>query len=110
VPAERFRVDLNVCRPVTANQLWSHRQLAVEAFFNRVRRHQRRTSGRKSTRELNRFGSYQVFFTAESQSELLEHLRHVPFEAYQAHHQQLLMAERPQQFLYRLHRDPEGTV
>jgi hypothetical protein len=84
--------------------------LQLEAFFNRVRRHQRRTSGRKSTRELNRFGSYQVLFTAESQDELLEHLRQVPFQVYQAHRQQLYKAEKSQQFLYRLHRDPNATV
>ncbi len=84
--------------------------LQLEAFFNQVRRHQRRISGRKSTRHLNRSGHYQVLFTAESEDELLEHLRQVPLQAYQAHRQQLLMAEKPRQFLLRLHRDPEGTV
>ena len=84
--------------------------LQLEAFFNQVRRHQRRISGRKSTRDLNRFGHYQVLFTAESEDELLDHLRQVPLEAYQAHRHQLQRAERPQQFLLRLHRDPEGTV
>jgi predicted unusual protein kinase regulating ubiquinone biosynthesis (AarF/ABC1/UbiB family) len=84
--------------------------LQLESFFNRVRRHQRRTSGRKSTRELNRFGHYLVLFTAESEVELLEHLRKVPIEVYQTHRQQLQKAEKPRQFLYRLHRNPEDTV
>jgi hypothetical protein len=84
--------------------------LQLEAFFNYVRRHQRRISGRKSTRELNRLGHYQVLFTAESEAELLEHLRQVPLEVYQAHRQQLQIAERPRQFLFTSHRDPEGTV
>lgn len=84
--------------------------LQLEAFFNHVRRHQRRISGRKSTRELNRLGHYQVLFTAESEAELLEHLRQVPLEVYQAHRQQLQIAERSRQFLFTLHRDPEGTV
>jgi hypothetical protein len=84
--------------------------LQLETFFNRVRRHQRRISGRKSTRELNRFGHYQVLFTAESEAELLEHLRRVPFEVYQAHCQQLKKAEKPRQFLCRSHRNPGDTV
>ena len=73
--------------------------LQLEAFFNQVRRHQRRISGRKSTRDLNRFGHYQVLFTAESEDELLDHLRQVPLEAYQAHRHQLQMAEKPQAIL-----------
>lgn len=84
--------------------------LQLEAFFNRVRRHQRRISGRKSTRDLNRFGHYLVLFTAESEAELLEHLRKVPIEVYQTHRQQLQKAEKPRQFLCRLHRNPEDTV
>lgn len=84
--------------------------LQLESFFNRVRRRQRRISGRKSTRELNRLGHYQVLFIAESEAELLEHLRQVSLDAYQAHRQKLLLAEQPRQFLYRLHRDTEGTM
>ena len=84
--------------------------LQLETFFNQVRRHQRRISGRKSTRDLNRFGHYLVLFTAESEAELLEHLRKVPLEAYQTHRQQLQMAEKPRQFLCCLHRNPEDTV
>lgn len=84
--------------------------LQLESFFNRVRRRQRRISGRKSTRELNRLGHYQVLFNAESEAELLEHLRQVSLGDYQAHRRKLLMAERSRQFLYCLHRDTEGTM
>jgi len=84
--------------------------LQMESFFNHFRRRQRRISGRKSTRELNRLGHYQVLFTAESEAELLEHLQQVPSEIYQSHRQRLQLAERSRQFLYCLHRDAEGTL
>jgi hypothetical protein len=45
--------------------------LQVESLFGRLRRHQRRVSGRKSTRELRKFGHYQVLFSADSQADLL---------------------------------------
>ena len=41
--------------------------LMLEALFGRLRRHQRRISGRKSTQELRDFGQYQVLFLAESE-------------------------------------------
>ena len=46
----------------------------LESLFGRLRRHQRRVSGRKSTRELRDFGQYQVLLLAESEEELLEHV------------------------------------
>ena len=84
--------------------------LQLEAFFNRLRRHQRRITGRKTTRELNRLGHYQALFTAESETELLEHLRQVPFETYLVHRQRVNQAEEHQRFLHGLHRDPGGTL
>ena len=51
--------------------------LMLESLFGRLRRHQRRVSGRKSTRELRDFGQYQVLFLAESEEELLEQIRQV---------------------------------
>ncbi|MBL6983587.1 MAG: hypothetical protein ISR58_20590, partial [Anaerolineales bacterium] len=36
--------------------------LQIESLFGRLRRHQRRVSGRKSTRPLREFGHYQVLF------------------------------------------------
>lgn len=84
--------------------------LQLEAFFNRLRRHQRRISGRKTTRELNRLGHYQALFTAESEAELLEHLRQVPLETYLTHRRKVIQAEEPHRFLHGLHRDPEECL
>ena len=52
--------------------------LQIESLFGRLRRHQRRISGRKSTRELRDFGQAQVLFIAESEVALLEQIRHIP--------------------------------
>ena len=46
----------------------------LESLFGRLRRHQRRVSGRKSTPELRDFGQYQVLFLAQSEDELLEQI------------------------------------
>lgn len=84
--------------------------LQIESLFGRLRRHQRRISGRKSTRELRDFGQAQVLFIAESEAALLEQIQQIPQPAYQAHRQRLAQAEAPRQFLCRLHHDPVGTV
>jgi hypothetical protein len=84
--------------------------LKLEALFGQLRRHQRRISGRKSTRELRDFGQYQVLFLAESEQTLLEQLRQVPLAEYQARRLRLAEAEAPRQFLCRLHRDPLDTA
>jgi len=84
--------------------------LQLEAQFGRLRRHQRRVSGRKSTRELRDFGQYQVLFLAESEKHLLQQLRQVPLAEYEAHRLRLAEAEAPRQFLHRLHRDPLKTM
>ncbi len=47
----------------------------MESLFERLRRRQRRISGRKSTRELRDFGQAQVLFQAESEATLLEQIR-----------------------------------
>jgi hypothetical protein len=52
--------------------------LKVESLFGRLRCHQRRISGRKSTQPLRDFGHYQIRFFAESEEQLLEQLRLVP--------------------------------
>jgi hypothetical protein len=84
--------------------------LRLEAFFNRLRRHQRRISGRKTTRELNRLGHFQALFTAESEAELLEHLRQVPYKTYLDQRQKVHQAEAHQRFLHGLHHDPRYTL
>jgi hypothetical protein len=84
--------------------------LMLESLFGWLRRHQRRVSGRKSTRELRDFGQYQVLFLAESEEELLEQIRQVPLEKYRENRQRLEEAEAPRRLLHRLHRDPLGTM
>jgi len=84
--------------------------LMLESLFGQLRRHQRRISGRKSTRELRDFGQYQVLFLAESEAELLEQIRQVPLEEYRKCRRRLEEAETPRRLLHRLHRDPLKTV
>ena len=84
--------------------------LKLEALFGRLRCHQRRISGRKSTRELRDFGHCQVLFLAESEQDLLQQLRQVPLADYQACRRRLAEAEAPRQLLHRLHRDPFRTM
>jgi hypothetical protein len=84
--------------------------LQLESLFNRLRGHQRRISGRKSTKELRDFGQYQVLFLAKSEAALLEQLRRVPIAEYRIHRQRLAQAEAPRQFLQGLHRNPGSTI
>jgi hypothetical protein len=84
--------------------------LHLEALFGRLRRHQRRISGRKTTHELRDFGQCQVLFRAETQEDLLGQLRDVKLADYQAQRRRLAEAETPRQFLRRLHHDPAKTA
>jgi hypothetical protein len=84
--------------------------LQMEALFGRLRRHPRRISGRKSTRELRDFGHAQVLFLAESEADLLTQIRQVPWAAYRQYRQKLADAEAPRQFFRHLHHDPVGTT
>jgi hypothetical protein len=56
--------------------------LKVEALFGKLRCHQRRISGRKSTQPLRDFGHYQILFLAKSEEQLLEQLRQVSIDDY----------------------------
>lgn len=84
--------------------------LKLESCFGRLRRHQRRISGRKSTQELLDFAQAQVLFTATSLPELLSQIQVIPPELYQRHRQRLAQAERPRQFFRRLHHHPLAMV
>lgn len=84
--------------------------LQLESWFGHIRRHQRRISGRKSTRELQDFGQAQILFVASSFEELHEQIQAVPRKAYRAHRERLAKAELPRQFLHRLHHDPLKTI
>jgi hypothetical protein len=83
--------------------------LQMEALFGRLRRHQRRISGRKSTRELLDFGQAQVLFTAKTFQDLVDQIQLVPRETYLVHRSRLADAELPRQFFHRLHHDPAAT-
>ena len=84
--------------------------LQMESLFGRLRRHQRRISGRKSTKALRNFGQCQILFSAESQAQLLQQLRRVPLSDYQRSRKRLAQAESRRQFLHRLHRNPVKTM
>jgi hypothetical protein len=84
--------------------------LEVEALFNRLRSHQRRVSGRSSTKELRDLGHYQVFALAKNEEELLRNLRTVPVTEYQAQHRRMQATETLGQFLRRLHHDPTTSM
>jgi hypothetical protein len=84
--------------------------LQMESLFERLRRRQRRISGRKSTRELRDFGQAQVLFQAESEAALLEQIRQVPLEQYRIWRTRLRQSEHPRQFIQRLHHDPLATM
>jgi hypothetical protein len=84
--------------------------LMLESLFGRLRCHQRRVSGRKSTRELRDFGQYQVLFLAESEEELLEQIRQVSLEEYRENRRRLEEAEAPRRLLHCLHRDSLRTM
>jgi hypothetical protein len=84
--------------------------LKVESLFGRLRCHQRRISGRKSTQPLRDFGHYQILFLAESEEQLLDQLRGVTVDDYQNQRKQQAQAEAPRKFLACLHRDPLKTM
>lgn len=84
--------------------------LMLESLFGQLRRHQRRVSGKKSTRELRDLGQCQVLFLAESEEELLKQIRQVSLAEYCENRQRLEKAEAPHRLLRRLHRDPLATM
>jgi len=84
--------------------------LRVESLFGRLRSHQRRISGRKSTQPLRDFGHVQILFLAESEKQLLEQIRAVSVEAYREQRNRQAQAEAPRKFLNRLHRHPTKTM
>ncbi len=104
---EKYGTDLLPCYDIPG---LPPDNLMLESLFGRLRRHQRRVSGRKSTRELRDFGQYQVLFLAESEQDLLEQIRQVSLEEYRENRLRLAEAEAPRRLLHRLHRDPLRTM
>jgi len=84
--------------------------LQMEAFFNQLRQHERRISGRASTQPLGALGAYQVLFIADSEQELLDQLRRVPLADYQTHRQRIAQCEASRQQRTRFHHDPAKAI
>ena len=84
--------------------------LQLEGFFNRLRCHQRRISGRRSTKELRDFGQFQALFMSDSQNDLLQLIRTVPLEEYTKSRQRLIESEAPRHFIHQFHREPRKTI
>lgn len=84
--------------------------LQLESYFGKLRNHQRRISGRKSTRPLRYLGQYQSLFMANSEQDLLKQIREVPREVYETQRCRLRKLEAPRQQRYRLHRNPVEAV
>lgn len=84
--------------------------LRLESFFNRLRCHQRRISGRRSTKELRDFGQFQALFMSDSQNDLLQLIRGVPLEEYMQCRQRLIESEAPRHFINQFHREPRKTI
>ena len=84
--------------------------LRLEHLFGRLRQHQRRISGRASTRPLRAFGPFQVLFAAESEADLLAQMRTVPYAEYLTQRRRLAGGVAGSQARRRLHRDPVDAV
>ena len=84
--------------------------LHLESFFNHLRCHQRRISGRRSTKELRDFGQFQALLISDSPNDLLEQIRCVPLEEYKKCRQRLAESEAPRRFINQLHRQPSMTI
>ena len=99
----------NYCTVMRIPGLPAH-NLQLEGFFNRLRRHQRRISGRQSTKELRDFGQFQALFLANTYPQLLHQLQQVPLPLYQKYRQRLANSEAPRRFLHQFHRHPAKTI
>lgn len=84
--------------------------LRLESVFGKLRKHARRITGRKSTRELRDFGQCQILFCAESLEDLLQQIQQVPLSSYKAQRKSLENAEAPHRLSRQLHRDPLKTM
>ena len=84
--------------------------LQMVSFFNRIRQHERRISGRASTRPVGGLGAYQVLFIAEREQDLLAQLRRVCLADDLAQRQRLVQCEAGRQQRYRFHHDPAQAI
>lgn len=84
--------------------------LDLESIFGRLRRAQRRRSGRKETTSLRIFGPGQVVLLSLDDQDILPLLQSVSAEAYWSQRRQQAEREEPRRWLTRLHRDPARAL
>jgi hypothetical protein len=104
---EKYGLDLLHCYDIPG---LPPDNLMIESLFGQLRRHQRRVSGKKSTRELRDLGQCQALFLAKNEEELLEQIRQVSLTEYRENRRRLEGAEAPRRLLRRLHRDTLATM
>lgn len=84
--------------------------LELESIFGKLRRAQRRRSGRKETAPLRIFGPGQVVLLSLDDQDILPLLQSVSAEAYWSQRRQQAEREEPRRWLTRLHRDPARAL
>jgi hypothetical protein len=80
--------------------------LDLESAFGKLRRAQRRTSGRKETTPLRIFGSSEIVLLSLDNDEILPLIQSVSKDAYWSQRRHQEEREEPRRWLTRLHQDP----
>lgn len=84
--------------------------LDLESVFGRLRRAQRRITGRKETTPLRIFGPGQMMLLTLDEQEVLPQLQSVPVDVYWSQRRRQAEREEPRRWLRRLHRDPAQAL
>jgi hypothetical protein len=84
--------------------------LDLESVFGRLRRAQRRVTGRKETTPLRIFGPGQMMLLTLGDEEVLPQLQSVPVDVYWSQRRRQAEREEPRRWLRRLHRDPAQAL
>jgi hypothetical protein len=84
--------------------------LDLESVFGKLRRAQRRTSGRKETSPVRIFGPGEIVLLSLDNEEILPLLRSVPADEYWSQRRRQEEREEPRRWLIRLHRDPARAL
>ncbi len=80
--------------------------IQLESLFGRMRRHQRRVSGRKETSPLRTFGPGLLMSLSLNEAEILPWLQSIPVETYWAQRRKQEELEEPRRWMGRLRRNP----
>jgi hypothetical protein len=84
--------------------------LDLESVFGKLRRDQRRTSGRKETTPVRIFGPGEIVLLSLDDAEILPLLQSVPVDEYWSQRRRQEEREEPRRWLTRLHRDPARAL